>query len=291
MLTLTRRTALLAGLLGMTDFADWQAPQAHADAISVTGVPLLTAAVVTVNQTFTTPGGGNGFSPVKAVTGIGYELLIESTIGAAATVPFVEVQVIWSYSVSGAVVATDSWVVPCNGGGTVFTSHITGPSKADQAQVQVINLDPSVTSTVNVILFANSRVYSADRCKWLNNLVKSSTVPGWTLPHLPDDESVLGMQSAASIPAGSSVAWLCGMHDGLVNFGIDLGAGVLTNLVAQVSAEPSSYYVANNPIYGQVNPPSNWQVACPRGPFRFQLHNNGTTALSVTWSAIRVPVT
>lgn len=272
----------------MTDYPDYQTPAEHARQISVTGVPLLAqAATVYANPAVSVPANSSFASGTFPVNQTAYEIYISVGFPVAATVPFVEVTLQWGEPSGTVSMWADTYIIPGNTAAAGFLVRGRGPAKGSTVAVNIANLDAAQAASVNVRLLQHSRVAVRDDWRWNNGFNRSAVVPGWTLPVLPDDESVLGMEAAAAVAAGASVSWLCGMHNGLVNFGLDLGGGALANLVVQVAAEPAGSYVANNPIYGTVNPPPNFQVACPRSPVRFQLHNNGTTAVNVTWSAIR----
>lgn len=271
----------------MTDYPDWTVPQASANAISVTGVPLLSMATLAYQGTLNPAALATLSSGSQSMTQVGYEILVQSSYGVAPTVPFIEVQLEWFMVGVTNRVATDTFIVPASTTPGAFTVRGTGPSKGDLVNVHVTNLDPAQTATVSIALLQVSRTYVTDSWRWDNAANAGLTVTGWTLPSLPPDESVLGMAASSVIGAGGNGTWLCGMHQGLVNASIEMNVGALTALVAQVAAEPGSAYVANNPLYSLATPPNVFQYAAPRAPVRFQLHNNSGAAVTVTWSLVR----
>lgn len=273
----------------MTDYPDWQTPQSHADKIAATGVPLLALATLLLQQSFNPAAGLTQSSAALAVPQIGYDITVTGSFGVAPSSPFIRVQLEWTDAGTSTRIATDTFIVPAATNPGVFTVHGRGPSKGDTVTVHVTNLDVSQTVLATVLLLSTSRIPVTDTWHWDNGLNVGSVVQGWTLPTLPADESVLGMADAVTIGAGANTAWLIGMHDGLMGVGIQVTSGALSSVVAQLAAEPASEYVPDNPLYSQVGPPSWFQVAGVRGPMRFQLHNNATSSITLTWGIVRIP--
>lgn len=272
-----------------TGYPDWQVPKANATQIAATGVPLLAASALLLQQTFNPAAGATQSSLGSTFSQIGYDFTVQSSFSVAPTTPFIRVQLEWLDSGTSVRVATDTFVVPASTTPGAFTVHGSGQAKGDQCTVHVTNLDGLQVATVTVLLTESSRVPASDTWRWDNQANAGLTVTGWTLPVLPPDESVLGMQSGAVIAGGANGSWLCGMHDGLCWFSAQVQAGALANLVFQFAAVPSSAYTANNPLYNVTGAPSAFQFAGVRSPLRLIIHNNGTSSATVTWGLVRVP--
>lgn len=273
----------------MTDYPDWQQPSANASSIAVTGVPLLALATLTLQQSFNPAAGATQSSAAIAMTQIAYDITVQSSFSVAPATPFIRIQLEWLDAGTSVRVATDTWIVPaCTTPGS-FTAHGRGQAKGDQCVVHVTNLDGLQTATVTVLMMSTSRMPPGDSWRWDNGLNAGLTVAGWTLPVLPPDESVLGMADGVTIAAAGTAAWLIGAHDGLMSVAIQVTSGALSSLVAQLAAEPSSAYVPNNPLYSSASPPASFLAGGVRAPMRFQLHNNATTSVTVTWGITRVP--
>ncbi len=273
----------------MSDFADWQVPQAHADTIAATGVPLLAQpATVFANTAISLAAGTSQTFGSFVVNQTAYEIWVAVNFPAGATVPFVELALLWGEPANAVTIAADTYILPGATSTPGFVVRGRGPAKGSNVIVSLINLDAGQTATVQVRLIQHSRPVMRDLWKWNNQADKALTVPTWTLPALTDDETVLGMGSATSIAAAGNAAFLCGMHDGPIQVGLEVNSGAASNLIVQVAAEPGGSYVSNNPLYSVTNGAPSFQIAGTRSPLRFQLHNNGTTVMTVTWSMLRV---
>jgi hypothetical protein len=270
------------------DYRDWTAPQAHADSIAATGVPLLGAAQTLLANPAIAPAPG---APVTlgpfTVGQIGYDIVVTTQFAGGTAAPFIEVSLTWSDPGGVSTVTTDTFICP---GATSLAGFIVrgrGPAKAGNVAVTVTNLDAVNTPTVGVRLLEHSRIFGRDDWRWHNSHNAGLTVPGFTLPVLPDDESVLGMATGVNVPANStSSPLLFGMFSGPVGVGIQMTTGAFAALTVLLQAVPSSSYVANNPICGYLSPPSVFQVAGPRAPMRLILANNTGVALAVTLSLL-----
>lgn len=226
------------------DYPDWQDPQAHATAISTTGVPLLGAPANLVTDLLRTiPGGGNEQYTDLPVTQTGYAGQLTITYPVAATNPFCEVQLIWGDSASATVIATETYYVAGGLVGAPMQTLAGGIAKADQLTVIVTNLDLAQTATVSIVLDQDSVTRPDDRWYWRNAVNASGSVAGLNLMTLPDDELSLGYLHTATVPAGTTNSWLAGMAPGrLVQLGMVCTGVTASNIVVQVQAAPTSVY-------------------------------------------------
>lgn len=290
---LTRRAAILAGVAAvsvLTDYPDYSPHVAHADQIAATGVPLLTKSTTVANTAWTVAGGQKIQVNTYNIAQIGYEVILSGYQQAAGTSGFVEIAFQWFDSTSNFLVGSDSWI--CAVGPNSSSAWLTvghGPTKADQVEVTVKNLDPAAGATGQLTLLQNSRVYARDDWHWVNSFNAGNSVPGFTVATLPDDESVLGIVTALAIPAGATSTLLFGMHNGLVAVGLDMNSGLLSSLAVRIAAEPASVYGANYPIVSYASPPPVFQVAGTRSPLAVALANNATTSITVTMSLTAIP--
>lgn len=272
----------------ITDYPDNAPHVATASQIAETGVPLLTASsVITGPGTFAIAGGGSKTYAVSNLAQIGYEALVTASFPAAATVPFIEVSLAWRDSVTNARMWSDSFIVPGATSPAFWVTRGRGQSKADQLIVTVTNLDPAQTVTYNLTVFQNSRIPPTDIWQWDNNSDNGSAIPGFSLPKLPDDESVLGILDGVTIAASQQNTYLFGMWDGLVNIGYEVNTGTASNLTIKIRPAPDGQYSTHNIIYSATGPPSNFQVAGNRAPLRVIVANAATTAMVMSLSAIR----
>lgn len=289
---ITRRGAIIGAVAAVsvvTDYPDYSPHVATAQQVAATGVPLLTLATLLVNEgSKTIPGGSNLTVPAVAVSQIGYEIQVSASVPAAATNPFLLVELQWTDPDTGILCGRDDFVVPMGTTGNPFLVIGSGPTKAARLSVVVFNLEGTQTASVSLFILQNSRVYQRDAWHWDNPSLSGVTVPGFTLPGLPSDQSALAYLSSVTVAAGSSNAYLVGMHAGLIQVGLDMGTAAWANVFLRLSAEPSSVYTTNNPLYDAQNPPSSFQVAGPRAPMRLTLSNTGTASVSLTMSMIAI---
>lgn len=148
----------------MTDYADYQTPQAHADTISNTGVPLLSRPGSLVNLSGTIISGGQAtILSNKAITKIGYEITL-IFFAPASNQSIISVKLVWSDSVSGQITETDEWDFYA-GSGPLANAHIirgTGKTKGDTLTVTALQNVSTVTASFTVVMAENGRVYDKD---------------------------------------------------------------------------------------------------------------------------------
>lgn len=273
----------------VSDYPDYSPHVATAQQVAATGVPLLTLATLLVNEgSKTIPGGNNLTVPAVLVSQIGYEIQVSASVPAAATNPFLLVELQWTDPATGILCGRDDFVVPMGTTGNPFLVIGSGPTKAAQLSVVVFNLEGTQTASVDLFILQNSRIYQRDSWHWDNPSLSGVTVPGFNLPVLPADQSALGYLSSAVVAAGSSSTYLFGMHSGLIQVGLDMGTSAWANVSLRLAAMPGSAYTANNPLYDTSNSPSTFQITGPRAPIRVTLSNTGTASTQLTMSMIAV---
>ena len=272
----------------VADFPDWQAPSAHAAQIATQGVPLLAGSVGVPGRTWSLAGGASSTALPVTFHKIGYEMLAKATIAAAATIPFVRLNLVWTDSGSGLEVATDTFIIPCASGGPKFIVAGRGPTKADTMTATVANLDPAQAITMELDILENGRVYPRDDWGWINQLDAGLTVPTFTLPQLPDDESVLGIVSATTIAASGSNSYLFAQREGIVACTYELTTGAPSALQIRIRGVPDSEYGGGNWLGSYGTPPTTFQFVAPRAPLRVVLANQTTAAIVINFAMVRL---
>lgn len=274
----------------VADFPDWQAPQAHADQIAVTGVPLLTKSTLLANTVYTNlaAGASNGTVGLP-VTQTGYEIILNPKFAAGTTNPFIEVQLQWVDSGTGLQVASDSFYLPGSEAPSGLAVFGRGPTKGNQLFVTVTNLSSNNPVTTALTVLQNSRVYASDVWRFQNSSVNNQTVAGFTLPTFPDDESCLGTVTGASVAASGSASWLMGIGSGgPVTVTLECSGPVATNARFHAYALPSSVYGTTAPLiaYQAANLNQAYTFNPPRAPWLLQAVNTATSgAMTVNFAA------
>lgn len=229
------------GRAPVTDYPDWQTPQAHATQISVTGVPLLTKStniINDVNRNVPFGGGKVTIASNVGVTQIGYEIAITALISSLApTLPILTVDMTWTDSVSSTVVGHETWNVPIGSSGAGSLHVGTGPTKGNLLTVKLANNDSAQNATVTTVVNQNSRVYGRD--DWRTE--SFNAIPNATLPlHDQQGNTLLDFLSA-SLGALGSVSRILPLYAGSVSIAYSsavskTGTLQLTNLDPAVGA-------------------------------------------------------
>lgn len=276
------RPAGAAPAVSVQDFADWNAPQAHASAIAATGVPLLSAAGTLISALLQSVAAAGGtLTKTATFTQTGWALNIITNFPAAATVPFVEVTMTWEDPVTAAIYGEDHYFIPGSSGASGFTVLANGVVKSGVLNVTVTNLDPAQIATVSLLVSQDSVTRAADRWAWRNSADNGLTIPANTLATLPDDESSLGILNGVTIPASSNATWLFGMAPGkLITLSGFMTVVTPANVNFQVRSVPSSVF-GGNAYLAFLLPASNdftFTFTAGRAPMSLKVTNTGTVA-------------
>lgn len=269
----------------IADYPDDLTAQAHATAISITGVPLLTAPAVLVSQltqVLVAGAGGQRFpaSGYFPVPQIGYEVLLEIQAQAGSTSPFAKLRIQWVDSASGLPVGDEEWIIPAPSSGP-YGVVLTGVTKGDQAFVLLQNAD-TLTQTYSLIFRNNSQAYTADKMRPMFNL-QSVTIPGFTV--FSDIDMPMGMYGMGSFTTAASgtTPLLIATYNGLMQIKLHVNAGG-SGFFTFDAIDPY-VTIPNSVLKLNVASPQDamYTVYLPRVPTVFTFHNTGTTALG--WDA------
>lgn len=235
---------------------------------------------------------GTKVEPVTAVTQIGYHGEIGITFPVGTANPFIQVELTWIDQATGLNVATDTYELPGATAPGTFNIFMSGRAKANQVQLSITNLDTVNTTTVTFVLNQDSITRTTDNWYWENAVARVSTVPGFTLPPmLPNDETVLGILTAAAIPASTTDSWLFGMAPGypVQLSGNSVGAGAVGATITAF-AVPNSVYGGGGIILREVLSgagPLDFTFIAPRAPIMLSI-GNITAGGALTVSAMMV---
>lgn len=269
----------------VTDYPDWQTPQAHATQIAATGVPLLRATNNLGNTFGTTLAGGASTQlvPSVAVNQPGYEVTVEVSMPASSgTIPFVHIALLWWDSATGLFGNRRDVVLPAgNAGANLLTCYMFGPMHSDMFRVDAINLDPAITATLNWTVNQTSHVFERDQAYQYSY---AGTAPnGFSNPGgVPTTGFVA--YSAPTIGANSSSSVLCALYAGDVILDVDNSGSA--QAVDVVLLDPAGYATgaANRKIFKTTvasGAEMSSQLALPFSPVLLKLANNSTVAGAV----------
>jgi hypothetical protein len=280
----------------VTDFPDWQAPQAHATAISTTGAPplvfkqvidALIGTNIGASGSVTRPGSGQ-FSLNQP----GYEIALNvATLGATA--PIVSVELQWYDSAFGQLIDDETYFF-YSGNLNGHFIHGRGPTKGDRVVVVITNHSGASGITVSYTLLQTSRVFTREFWRTITKNGVNPVFPGFTAISHNVSGNYLGFTNS-SVPAGQTVAFLLPLYTGTARlFGQGAAAAGQTTWIMLPSADPVAGAV--NSFQG-VNGQSGFapfgasslyveDIALPRSQAQLQIINSLTTAQPVITSLI-----
>lgn len=265
----------------MTEYPDFQTPQAHATAIAATGVPLLISPTVLTSQiaqTLAAGGGGQRFPAAGfyTVTQVGYQLFVQVQSQATSTSPFLKIRLQWADAGSGLPLGDEEWIIPAPSSGP-YGVVLEGQAKGNQAFVTIQNADTK-TQTFSLVFQLNSQIYPHDRMRPMFNL-QSATVPGFTLPADIDMPMGLYGMGSFSAAAGATTSLLIATYNGLMQVKLHMnsgGAGFFTF----TPIDPFTT-VPNDVVKLNITSPQDamYNIYLPRVPTTFSFHNTGSVTL------------
>lgn len=273
----------------VTDYTDYNTHQAHADAISNTGVPLLARPVNLVNFTGTVATGATVTIASNVPVGkIGYEIT-NIFFAPATNQSLITMQLIWSDSVSGQQVITDEWDFYA-GSGPLASAHIirgTGPTKGDTLTVKVTQSASTVTASFTVVMAQNGRVYGRD--DWRS--VTFPPVTGFTVTNNAEmNNGVLGTNDNIAVAAGGQVTVLLPLFAGSV--AVNTVTASATNDCTTVVSSPAAAFgsLTFAQIFGGRTDASGRlyipKLVLPRAQCTLQQINNNAAAKDLFYSVL-----
>lgn len=255
-------------------------PLQTANNIASTGAPPIILSTGTINTgTQVIAASGTYTNPVKTMGQPGYEIFIQVKCAAASTVPIVQVILQWVDSVSGQVVGTDHWYLA--GGNAAFQQYYgTGPTKGNQLNLSVVNLDAANSTSISVILLQNSRTYMRD--DWRNSTYL--TPPTFT-NGTQDNSGNCVFSSFPSVAANGTVTRLMPIYSGVVQACFLTATGAASFSVnANLQAAAANPQLSAGNVYFSnsiaANSFANVGFVLPRSPCEF-VFVNGATAQSL----------
>lgn len=280
----------------MTDFPDWTAPQANANAIATTGAPplvlkqvvdVLIGQAINAGASVTRPASGQ--FPVNQP---GYEIQLNvATLGATA--PIVSVELQWYDSAFGGQIDDEIYYF-YSGNLNGHLIHGRGPSKGDRVVVVITNHDATSQVTVSYTLLQTSRTFTREFWHTLIKAGAAPVFPGFTA--VPHDiaANVLGAQSG-SIAGSTTSTLVMPLYTGTCRL---MGSGASTagmtqwNIVTAtdpVAGSSFSFQGVNGQTgFAPTGVTSLWipEIALPRSQCQLRVQNILTVAQTVLTTLI-----
>jgi hypothetical protein len=267
----------------MTDYADWTVPQANADSIAATGVPLLGAPNALLNAAPNVLPSTPYISANLPISQLGYEVAIRpAQSGAGAAAPLM-VEFTWLDSSATIAVASETWWVwP----GVTTGDHIIygkGPTKGSFLQVAIQNTSGTMTYSVPIQIWQRSHPYTRD--DWRSR-VYTTTASGVSVTNSDLSVSLIGYRLATIAAAGIDNTDLplysgpCFLYGQTASGAADMLLTVQSSADATAPAIGSKFFqftTAANGIFSQ-------QIVLPRYQCRVQLKNNNAAAQACYYS-------
>lgn len=268
------------------DFPDWQAPQAHANAIAGTGAPLLALPTsVAATGSYPLAGGATTTTPGVAMSQIAYEVLATVSFATAPVTPFVSFTANWFDTTGTILLDSQSWIL-AGGTGTIYSTTITGPAEGALLQIVLANLDNVVTATVSLTVLTTSRPRSRHRGLGAHN----ATPAGYTLAGQQSPYNVLCAISNKTIAAASQLVRLLPLYAGDVFISINVsGAGNDNAKCSLTPAIPVGVPTVQcwwGTSGGAITNLAQGIIRLPRAPCQLEIDNTATTVATANISVV-----
>lgn len=226
------------------------APGAQNTQAALAGTNLVTPSTPLAfsKSTFTVGASSNHLAGPTMLNQPSYELQVQVGTNVAATVPFIDMIIIWNDSISGLVVAEEEWVL---GAGAPLASKnvyaIKGPSKGDQVTINFVNPDPAFGIQITFTLLVNSRSLNRDKIYPL----AYAAPPGFTGPGIAGGgfTDVIATVNGMTVAGGGSQSRLFPPYAGDVWFWVDQQGNTAANANFQLQVAPTSIF-GTAPFFG-----------------------------------------
>jgi hypothetical protein len=178
------------------DYADFGAPQANANTIASTGVPLLTLPNLIINYTGAINAGASSVSPTFPMTQPGYEVYVNMWETGSGSAAAVQMQMQWWDATVTNMLAEETYYIwpGTASGGNVIIGH--GPVKAENLIVVCKNLSSAMQYTENFIIYQRSHIYTRD--DW-RTLTYANSASGLAIATNEMPAGLIGYGSAAQL--------------------------------------------------------------------------------------------
>lgn len=280
------------------DYPDWQTPQAHADAIALTGVGLLGSHVPLGSPLVgvTIPAGMSVTAFSDVVTGASYYISM-STLnvnGATSTAPFTKVTMSFKDQAGGTQLPLlQFFTLQTNISPADSNAQMVGKGPCDGGFLTIIlkNTDPVNPVTVNFAFIQSGQAFTHhDWFPVSNNIAGDYTffagVPVSTPVSAPAAD-ILGCSTAITIPAFATTGRINAFYNGQIQLCITQpSTGNLEYALIVFDPEfafPAITLPSDNP---NTKPVNGVNFSLPKFPVILQLTNLGNAPLTAAYSMV-----
>jgi hypothetical protein len=223
----------------MTDYPDWQTPQAHANAINATGAPLNQQSKKISNNTLNVAVGASTDVGTFSIPNICYELWV-SVQNNGANPGFLIVHMDWLDSATGLLLLTRKYKIVAGATGSPHTVKITGPVHADTVDVTMESESDS-TSAMGITwqLIGTSRLYTRDTFR----SVQQHT-GGFTLAGAKPEYGIL-LNASPVVAAGVTQLFAMPCYSGRIYIAAHTTSGA-NNMTVEINEQVGSVFVLPN---------------------------------------------
>lgn len=216
-----------------------------------------------------------------------FEFFLQAQYSTAnGTNPYVYVVCNWFDSVTGLLIDKETFVTGVgNFSGNTIPTRIKGPSRGDQIQVKIYNLDPAQAIKFSYTLLVNSRFVFAEQIDWaVDDFENNITLPGHTLATFLPDSRTLGTFTNTALAASGTDSPVFPPHAGPAYINVWETGVSGANMQVSVQPVPNTIYGTNTPwlirdVMAAGNPnklAANFNL--PNGPVQVNIQNGGSVA-------------
>lgn len=253
--------------------------------ISTTGVPLLSNQSQIASQTSRgLAHGASWTSAVFNVNNLSFEFVITAPMSLSDSTPYSLVIIQWIDSVSGLMVAKDSFVILNSTNILPTAPHVLrGPCKGDQVQVTLVSFTTASDTFYTFTFLTNSRITQDEQLDMVFNWNQDNSATILTATRDYPDSKVLATFVNGSLAAGATDTWISPPHNGPAWFNLWETGVAGSNISVTANPMPNGVYgstpwlVNDDMVSGNPNKMEK-SIILPMGPIQWKIKNGGSVA-------------
>jgi hypothetical protein len=267
------------------DYPDWSAPQAHANAIAVTGVPLLAVPTVVNGNLLSIAAGVTNQQGSFPLNQVAYEIVVDAIATGAGAAGPLQITVKWNDNTFGTTVATEEWYIWPGSSGVGHVVLGRGPVKANNVVIAFTNLSGAMTYQVQYAIYQRSNVYTRD--DWRSQGYAFTSALNAVCTADPPSNQVA--YASVSVPGATNTILELPLISGNCYFHAET-TSLTTDLVLAFQNSAGSFGSGLGSTFAKVKSDASGlvtgNIAMPRFQSRVVLGNTNAAAKTVTFSLI-----